>query len=116
MTTSSPRSCPECSELRARKMRGVCIDCHRQAALNEVRTGSLNRIWQAMCALWTGDRHQAHYALQMAWERATNTGDYAPDGHFDKRYLGWRDCDPCHIQNVENMATRRTNRFGVGND
>jgi hypothetical protein len=69
---------------------GQCRDCYWIATVEDIRTGALNRLWRAMSAYWRGDKNQAHYEAQMAWERATNSGDYRHGGHFDSMLPGWR--------------------------
>ena len=88
--TDQTSFCAECRALRVYGHAGWCSDCWRKGAVEDIRTGALNRLWEAMKHCWMGDRHRAAYDLQMAWERATNTGDYRPGGYFDTRYPGWR--------------------------
>lgn len=64
-----------------------------QAHLEDIRTGVLPRLWQAMVYRWTGYPYAAAAEFEMAWQRMTGTGDYAPGGHFDRIYPGWRNHD-----------------------
>ena len=64
-----------------------------ETALDEVRTGGLNRLWQAMVCLWLRCPHRAMAEFQIGIDRLTNSGDYTPGGHYDTIVPGWRDPD-----------------------
>ncbi len=66
-----------------------------KTALDEVRTGALNRLWRAMMYRWLGCQHRAMYEWQMGIDRLTDSGDYTPGGFYDTLLPGWRerDCD-----------------------
>jgi hypothetical protein len=68
-------------------------------ALDEVRTGGLNRLWRAMVCLWLRCPHRARYEWQMGIDRLTDSGDYAPGGFYDTMFPGWRDHD-CDYRRV----------------
>lgn len=90
MTTRTQGFCQECEAFKPDVLAGQCRDCYWIALAQDVRTGALNRMWNAMSAYWRGDRINASYEAQMAWERATNSGDYRHGGHFDNILPGWR--------------------------
>lgn len=75
-----------------------------ETALDEVRTGGLNRLWQAMVCLWLRSPHRARYEWQMGIDRLTDSGDYAPGGHYDTLLPGWRDHDCDHRRVAWNRA------------
>lgn len=87
-----PGFCDDCEAFRPDVLAGQCRDCYWFAMVEDIRTGAFYRLWNAMSHYRQGDRIRAGYELQMAWERATNSGDYAPDGHFDRMFPGWRYC------------------------
>ena len=74
-------------------------DIGMENALDEVRTGALNRLWQAMVCLWLRCPHRARYEFQMGIDRLTDSGDYEPGGFFDQQFPGWRDHD-CDYRRV----------------
>lgn len=90
MTPRTQGFCQECEAFRPDVTAGQCRDCYWIALANDVRTGALNRLRNALGAYWRGDRIQASYEMQMALQRATNSGDYQPGGHFDSILPGWR--------------------------
>ena len=89
MTTRLPGFCEECEAHRPDVINGQCHDCYWRSIEEDVRTGALNRLWNAMSSFWRGDHSTAGYETRMAWERATNSGNYAHGGHYDKMFPGW---------------------------
>ena len=96
MTTRTPGFCDDCEAYKTDVMAGQCRDCYWFAMVEDIRTGAIYRLWNAISRYWQGDRIRAGYELQMAWERATNSGDYSPGGHFDRMFPAWRYCAPYH--------------------
>ena len=92
MTPRMPGFCDDCEAFKPDVLAGQCRDCYWFSMVEDIRTGAISRLWNALSRYWQGDRIRATYEAQMAWERVTNSGDYAPDGHFDRMFPGWRYC------------------------
>lgn len=86
MTLQTCNSCGRPKDLRL----GFCFDCategEQRAARRTVLQHAAKGVGHALRGYWT----EARFDFAWAWERLTQTGDYAPGGYFDHHAPDWR--------------------------
>jgi hypothetical protein len=64
---------------------GFCFDCASEGELKASRLTVLQHIGRGFRNLWRGNSN-FRFDFAWAWERLTKTGDYAPNGYFQRHY------------------------------
>lgn len=65
---------------------GICFDCASAGEARAAKRTVIHHIGKGISHFVRGYRTNARIDFQWAWERFTQTGDYAPGGEFERSY------------------------------
>ncbi len=80
--------CGGCGQMLELRL-GFCFDCSSRGEERAAKRTVAEHLKQARANLAKGSPNW-RFDLHWAWERFTQTGDYAPGGYFDKFGIHWR--------------------------
>lgn len=77
--------CSKCNEILPVGILGVCWECADTEEAKLARRTVIEHLRSAL-TLRRKPRYERYIDLAWAWERLTKSGDYAPNGRFDRKY------------------------------
>jgi hypothetical protein len=87
---SDEYSCKYCGAATDDLRFGCCFDCATKGEIRAAKRTVLQHLAKGVWHLVRGFRWEAKTDCKWAWERLTRTGDYTPDGYFDREGIDWR--------------------------
>lgn len=90
----SETQCRVCGTKTGDLRGNICFDCASNAERRAASRTVEEHLENAIAQLKGGDITLGRIYCQWAYERLTDTGDYAPGGTFDAEYPGWRNDRP----------------------
>ena len=85
------RECIGCGSNFARADTGMCGRCFNVTEREIAQTTVLGHLRDALGCLFNFEFMGVFAELMWAFQRATQTGDYAEDGEFTRRGINWRE-------------------------
>lgn len=69
---------------------GCCFDCATRGEDRAARRTVVQHIGKGLLNVARGRWGNARFDFRWSWERLTRTGDYAPNGYFDRQVPDWK--------------------------